>query len=473
MNQMPLDYTNLIPKFGLLWEHGIAKSDGLSAAIVLVIFVIFGFSFLWVFIYGIRHYLIIKAFHKAFSGVTSENLITKHVEIKERLKSNKLCSDIWSEFCESLVKSKEKQKIYNTLDSSHFINTHTLASKVTESRLLAAVPGILTAIGVIGTFMGLLLGLHGIKFDVDIELMKSGIGNLISAASVAFMTSVWGVGSSVFFNVVEKIIENILRSKIARLQETVDLLYSRKIAEQSLDVIEFNTRESTVILQNLGEDLGSRLQNAVKAVSSEMQTNFEDSLRNVMVPAIDKLVNASKDLTERQAGGSEQALESILSSFMDKFSQQGDMQREMLTDASQCMKSATNSMASEMAGFMGRLEKQIQYMEQEARQRNSLLEGHVENSISTQASNTDYMKEQMEQVFTALLSGIERRDKEDKIQESHKREAMQNAINQIAENQERLIESTRKTTSENIEATQQVVERTESLTNSIGSTQEA
>ena len=49
--------------------------------------------------------------------------------------------------------------LFNTLDASHFFNHYSLARGLTDNRLLTAVPSFLTAIGVIGTFAGLQIGL--------------------------------------------------------------------------------------------------------------------------------------------------------------------------------------------------------------------------------------------------------------------------------------------------------------------------
>ena len=73
-------------------------------------------------------------------------------------------------------------------------------------------PGILTAIGVVGTFAGLQMGLAALSGSVsataaaggselgEVESLKQGIFAMISGASIAFMTSLWGVALSVSFN---------------------------------------------------------------------------------------------------------------------------------------------------------------------------------------------------------------------------------------------------------------------------------
>lgn len=101
---------------------------------------------------------------------------------------------LWREFDESLVYSADKTRLFNTLDAEHFFNNSTLANGLTSSRLLAAAPSFLTAIGVLGTFTGLTIGLGSLQINAgDVDALKDGVAVMISGAAIAFMTSVWGM----------------------------------------------------------------------------------------------------------------------------------------------------------------------------------------------------------------------------------------------------------------------------------------
>src|SRR5690606_41026188 len=97
---------------------------------------------------------------------------------------------LWREFDESLVYSADKTRLSNTLDAEHFFNNYTLAYGLTSSRLLAAAPTFLTAIGVLGTFLGLKFGLKVLQIIAwDVEALKDCISVLLcepAVSSVAF-----------------------------------------------------------------------------------------------------------------------------------------------------------------------------------------------------------------------------------------------------------------------------------------------
>src|SRR5690606_18834332 len=141
---------------------------------------------------------------------------------------------VWREFDESLVISGDQKALFNTLDADHFFNARTLAPGLTGSRLLAATPSFLVAIGVLGTFVGLTVGLDSLNLSSrsDIPELRDGIDRLIQGATVAFMTSVWGVGLSLLLNMIEKFMERSALSKIKSVQQEIDFLYPRIPAEQ-------------------------------------------------------------------------------------------------------------------------------------------------------------------------------------------------------------------------------------------------
>jgi hypothetical protein len=234
-------------------------------------------------------------------GQTREELAWKRQEILEKAQNSRVkAGKLWEEFDESLVYSPDRDKLYNTLDADHFFNGRTLAYGLTSSRLLAATPTFLTAIGVLGTFIGLTIGLRGLQVDADdVDTLRVGIASMINGAAIAFLTSVWGIGLSLLLNVIEKLVERSALRRINKLQHTIDFLYQRMPAEHSLIHIAESSQASKEALQELHERIGDRLQETVSGMSEAMQQAISDSLNNVMAPAIQALVdNASNQSNE-------------------------------------------------------------------------------------------------------------------------------------------------------------------------------
>lgn len=351
--------TKLWPEFSRLAVSDFTSPEGLSASFIAALFALaLMFSVLSIFNY-FRANLHLRFYKKLLKDLTVEQLLDRRRELVNAALANENYGRLWREFDESLVHIPQKQRLCNTLDAAHFFNTHTIARGLTENRLLAAVPGFLTAIGVIGTFAGLQLGL-GPLGDLDptnakVDDLTHGIFGMIGGASIAFMTSVWGVLTSVLFNFFEKLLERSIRGSISSFQNEVDYLYPRITAEQSLSNIEDFTRQSNDRLAELDEKIGHKMQEAMREASGMISESVAQSLNTILGPAIERLVDNAHS-------GSEKALESLLDRFLQGVGSAGDSQKAMMEQAAKEITVASGGMTDGLNQFSSRLEEQLNSM---------------------------------------------------------------------------------------------------------------
>lgn len=356
MKETNYSLVQLWPEFERLKTWDVTSAEGLSALFVAILIIgvlLFSILSIWNYWRASRH---LKFYRGLIKGLTAEQLLEKRRELSNIALSHKAYGGLWREFDESLVHIPQKERLCNTLDAEHFFNTHSISRGLTENRLLAAVPGFLTAIGVIGTFAGLQMGLSSLSENMggslDIEEIKIGIFGMIGGASIAFMTSVWGVFTSVIFNFFEKILERNIRASITAFQNEVDYLYPRITAEQSLSNIEDFSRQSTETLAKLGEKIGEEMQKAMGTASDVIREGMESSLKAILGPAIEKLVNSANS-------GSEKALESLLGKFLDGVGTAGDAQKNMMQQAAIDINQGIDGMTTGMQKFADQLDNKI------------------------------------------------------------------------------------------------------------------
>lgn len=349
-----------------------------------------------------RHYFHFKKRVKALlSLLGSETRETLAINRRETLQKAKQLSVekvgmLWQEFDESLVMSPDKKQLFNTLDSEHFFNARTLATGLTSSRLLAAAPSFLVAIGVLGTFVGLTIGLGGLVGSTDeIETLKGGIDKLISGASVAFMTSVWGVAFSLLLNLFEKLFERSALFQIQNLQDKIDFLYPRIPAEQSLVHIAEYGKESKEALQELHERIGDRLQESINGMSEAMQSALTDTLNNIMGPAINTLVNS----TSQQ---SSQVMENLVGSFMEGMSSAGRVQGEQLEKVAADVNTAVSNMSERLELLFSKLSIQqassLSAQDEQARR--------FQDQLQLLANSADERQGQLESRFGKMMGDL-------------------------------------------------------------------
>jgi ABC-type transporter Mla subunit MlaD len=355
MAENQFNLNSLLPDFGQTLE--LSSASGLTASVVVFLLAAFFLGLM----YSVWKFSAAKgrvsALLSILSDITRDNLTENQRELRHRAETQTGLGDLWREFDESLVLIERSNRLYNTIDAPHFFNTHTLARGLTENRLLAAMPGILTAIGVIGTFAGLQMGLAGLIPGSDASLgseqsvddLKSGIFGMIQGASLAFTTSLWGVLLSVSFNFIEKLFERWIRSSITALQNRIDYLYPRVTAEQSLVNIEGSSKVSEEKLAELDEKIGHRLQEAMSQATDSIREGISSSLSEVLAPAIKQLVDGANS-------SSEHAFESLINEFMIKMGNAGEQQQQALHNTTQSMQTASSQINTGVAALIEKLE---------------------------------------------------------------------------------------------------------------------
>lgn len=324
--------------------------------------------------------------------VLQKALGLKHVEVGK----------VWREFDESLVISGDQKALFNTLDADHFFNARSLAPGLTGSRLLAATPGFLVAIGVLGTFVGLTVGLDKLNLSSGsgIPELRDGIDQLIQGATVAFMTSVWGVGLSLLLNLVEKFMERSALAKIRAVQQEIDFLYPRIPAEQSLVHIADSSRASKEALQELHERIGDRLQESIKGVSDSMEEAFTTALNKIMGPAIESLVNnASQQST--------QVLERLVSDFVEGVSGAAKNQGALLEQAATDVNSAVTDMSSQLGELFTKLNEQQERQIENSRQQAGRFDDQISKVAEAASGNQKALEDRFGQLMESFSKKIE------------------------------------------------------------------
>ena len=105
------------------------------------------------------------------------------------------------------------RKTNSPCDIGDYIGEYEINNYI-HRRMLEMVPDILTSLGILGTFVGLVWGLRGFN-PVSYEAMASSITSLVEGIKVAFVTSIYGIALSVAFSY-------SLRGAISGVSESLD-----------------------------------------------------------------------------------------------------------------------------------------------------------------------------------------------------------------------------------------------------------
>ena len=113
---------------------------------------------------------------------------------------------------------KTKHGVTQVIDLEEYVNED-LIDQVGMTYFNSSVAGTMTGLGILGTFLGLALGLG--SFDgTDIYTISDNIGPLLAGMKVAFHTSVYGIFFSLIFTYVHRCVMSCAYDKLEVFLET-------------------------------------------------------------------------------------------------------------------------------------------------------------------------------------------------------------------------------------------------------------
>lgn len=209
----------------------------------------------------------------------AEALVNQIAELDANL-SGKLLGPPWREFRSTLVLPEpgELARLLATRDPIKTFAAGRLITGQINLRFYQALPNMLVGIGILGTFIGLLFGIHVASKGLaapDIAVARGALHGLLSAAALKFSTSVAGLLSSLLFSWREKQwlhrFETLVAQFVTALEMRIVLVTSEGIALSSMRL--YARQES--LLVKLPERLSTNLATQLTAQIAAITANYE------------------------------------------------------------------------------------------------------------------------------------------------------------------------------------------------------
>ncbi|HAV00162.1 MAG: MotA/TolQ/ExbB proton channel family protein [Lachnospiraceae bacterium] len=177
----------------------------------------------------------------------------------------------FNDYLNELNRISHIDNAYYKCDIEDYIN-YDLVDKVIHRNLLNQVSGAMTGLGILGTFIGLSLGLQSFSTGSTAEITNS-IAPLMSGIKVAFHTSIYGMIFSLVFNYV----------------------YKRKIDEAESAVAEFLNMYKKYVLPDTTTDginklmeLQEQQTNAINSLANTVAHQLSQGLADMLEPQFDR-----------------------------------------------------------------------------------------------------------------------------------------------------------------------------------------
>jgi len=226
---------------------------------------------------------------------------------------------VWREFAKTLhaqvwhTQGQLKRTKYRlTVPASHFFSVSAIVDRQLSVEYFKHLPGILTGVGIIGTFSGLLFGLS--NFDAsDAEKMSQSVAILLAGVRDAFYASAAAITAAMVITHWEKMIYRRCLTALDHLVNCLNGLFDGAVSEEYLaTLVEHSANTSNQarmmkeemiqamvpVVRQLEsvqgqqmEGLAKALENALSESNRKLASQFEAALmRQVKVP-LDEMCN--------------------------------------------------------------------------------------------------------------------------------------------------------------------------------------
>jgi ABC-type transporter Mla subunit MlaD len=286
----------------------------------------------------------LRAVHRALDSLNGQQGFTQGFEkYDQAIHSRRLLVHPWAEFVESLVLPEpgSDAPIQNTGEVSQYLNDSTVIAPRISTIFYRSVPNHLTGAGILGTFIGLAAGVglasSGLSSGGDPAKVMESLQQLLGGASLAFITSIFGITFSLIFLFLERF---TLSGLHGALERWVSGLESRLLEVRPESVALNQLREAerqTKQLERFNTDLVFALEQAL-----------EEKIAGRLAPQLEKLIQTVERLREDRSTDSSRAIEEMIGRFtqalQERTGTQFDAMSSTVGDLDRSLKASADAM---------------------------------------------------------------------------------------------------------------------------------
>jgi len=283
-------------------------------------------------------------------------------------------------------------------DTHEYINEESVVEKPGHAQLAEMIPGLLTSLGILGTFMGLMQGLTSVDFSNAQGTIES-IPQLLSGMRFAFATSVAGIACSLMFNMFNRMAAG---RAIRALDNFEDAFYELAMPRPLQPEVQLLCQK---------QDDEARMAHLAESMSNHIAASLEMAISRAMSPLTQSLDTFIKCATREQVDGVRrivgQFVQQMNTSLSDQMIALGDTMRAVNQGQLQTQQNLQTTL--DAARAMAQDAKAMQEASAEIARQMQLLNEEMENErarreggLNAAQSASDNLTKQLEALSDSL-----------------------------------------------------------------------
>ena len=181
----------------------------------------------------------------------------------------KTMDDMFRNYQDKVQGQRESGQVLS--DVAEYINDDALALRSWQN-VIRQIPGTLTGMGILGTFIGLIIGIQGIGFTT-VNAALSSVQTMLAGIQIAFYTSIAGVIMSLLFNILYRIAWNLMMRNMDLFLDEFHKQVIPPVEEQLRYRERKEIRQITELLERLPKGGGFSLSGAGPALQGQGSGN--------------------------------------------------------------------------------------------------------------------------------------------------------------------------------------------------------
>lgn len=296
----------------------------------------------------------------------------------------------WNKFLSNAIQLDARGLTCNVDD---YINDDTTIYAVGHVQLSEVIPGLLTSLGILGTFIGLIRGLGGLDLNAGNSQLVDSIGNMISGMTFAFSTSVAGVACSLCFNVVCKTVTGSAINALDSFQDAFSGVVMQRPVDDSV----------RLIIQQ--EDQAVMLRRSVEQISSQVSGGIVSAVGTALEPVARSMSDFVLGKTQSQLEGLNMVVQAFIVKMNDSLSGELLKLGQTLSYVSQEQQVNMNSIAAALSSAESATNN-LKLL-QNATERMGSRIGEMVNSLSRSSEANDAFLQHSSQILSGMMASAQ------------------------------------------------------------------
>lgn len=277
-------------------------------------------SFITCHINGMKTKRSINNFIKHKDKLTGNNNIkVNYIEENKLFLDNDYLKNLWNDYKSYMRKNTINDKVP---DISKYFNRNTIVEFPSRRQIAQLIPGVLTALGILGTFLGLQDGISQLDMS-NPAVIENSIGNLTDGMSLAFISSIVGIVASLIWSYFDRKQYRSYINTLSRFKDVFEESFEVFSTESFIQEILALQNESTTAVKHIASDFSLEFANILKnIVNDDLLPNMNATMTNIvsesLIPSLSNMNSSFEEFTDKASSSQSVALENMIDNFKEE-----------------------------------------------------------------------------------------------------------------------------------------------------------